>query len=293
MPKPKDTYNQQGKQGSDHLERETELSTRQQLIAVNSKLDPSSDIEKDDNVSALSVLPDCLSNNSMCLRLGSEIRQLQGDPVPSPSALERIHRAALQRKDETIMVLEETIQANQVKLDELQNQLDSFASVQERRQDGGNSVESLVSNLNQEIGHLKKAKDDCRNIGTFTKLAGSYEASRQEMNIETHVPHIRHLIKNILGGCDDNTKLQIPWPNLTSGLRALLFFGFRFDDQALLQKEQFESLLTSRPPYSIIETLVAAAVYTWVFESDFPNFAQQHTVLGLFDKYRELIAVQG
>lgn len=78
------------------------------------------------------------------------------------------------------MELEETIKAKEAKFDELRTQLDSFGSVQERQQEGGVSLELYVFNLNQEIRDLKRAKDDCRKIGTFTKLAGSYEAAREE-----------------------------------------------------------------------------------------------------------------
>jgi len=290
---PQNRYKRQRKQGSEDLERGMERQVRPQLVAEDSELEPSNENGDDNNVLVISISEDRGPHEFTSLRLGSEIRQLQRDPVPSPSALERIHRAALRKKDEKIMELEETIKANEAKFDELQTQLDSFGSVQERRQEGGDSLELLVSNLNQEIKHLKRAKDDCRKIGTFTKLAGSYEAARQEMNMETQVPSIRRLMKNILGGCDDDTTLKVPGPNLTAGLRALLSFGFGLDDQIPLRKEQFESLLSNRPPYSIIETLIEAAVCTWVFESDFPNFAQQPGGLDLFTKYRELIAAQG
>jgi hypothetical protein len=290
---PQNRYKQQRKQGSEDLERGTERQVRQQLVVEDNELEPSSENENNNNVLTVSISEDRGPHEFTSLRLGSEIRQLQKDPVPSPTALERIHRATLRKKDEKIMELEEIIMANEAKFDELQTQLDSFGSVQERRQEGGDSLELYVSNLNQEIRHLKMAKDDCRNIGTFTKLAGSYEAARQEMNMETQVPSIRRLMKNILGGCDDDTMLKFPGPNLTAGLRALLSFGFGLDDQTPLRKEQFESLLSNRPPYSIIETLIEAAVCTWVFESNFPNFAQQPAVLGLFTKYRELIAAQG
>jgi hypothetical protein len=282
---------QQAKQCSN--EGGTERLVRKQSVLEDGELEKSSENEKDNNGLAVSISEGRDPHEFTPLSLGSEIRQLQRDPVPSPTDLERIHRAALRQKDEKIMELEETIKANEEKSDELQTQLDSFGSVQESRQEGGDSLEFLVSNLNQEIRHLKRAKDDCRNIGTFTQLVGTYEAARQEMNMETQVPSIRRLMKNILGGCDDDTMLKVPRPNLTAGLRALLSFGFGLDDQTPLQKEQFESLLSNRPPYSIIETLIEAAVCTWVFESDFPNFAQQPTVLGLFTKYRELIAAQG
>jgi hypothetical protein len=280
------------KQGSEDLARGTERQVRQQLVVEDSELEPSSG-NNNNNILAVSIPEDRALHQFTSLRLGSEIRQLQRDRDPSPTTFERIHRAALRKKDEKIMELEETIKAKEAKFDELRTQLDSFGSVQERQQEGGVSLELYVFNLNQEIRDLKRAKDDCRKIGTFTKLAGSYEAAREEMNMETQVPLIRRLMKKILGGCDDDTKLQVPGPNLTAGLRALLSFAFWLDDQTPLRKEQFESLLSNRPPYSIIETLIEAAVCTWVFESDFPNFAQQPAVLDLFTKYRELIAAQG
>jgi hypothetical protein len=290
---PQNRYKQHGKQGSEDHERGPERLVRELLVPEDNELAPSSKNEKGNNVLAVSTLEYRGPQEFTSLRLGSEIRQLQGDPVPSPTALERTHRAALRKKDEKIMELEETINANEEEFDQLQTQLDSFRSVQERRQEGGDSLEFLVSNLNQEIRHLKRAKDDYRKIGTFTKLVGSYEAARQEMRMETQVPSIRRIMKNILGGCDDDTTLKIPGPNLTAGLRALLSFGFGLDDQTPLRKEQFESLLSNRPPYSIIETLIEAAVCIWVFESGFPNFAQEPAVLDLFTKYRELIAAQG
>jgi predicted transport protein len=201
----------------------------------------------------------------------------------------------LRKKDEKIMELQETINANEEKFVEFQTQLDSFVSVQERRQEGADSLELLVSNLNQEIRHLKRAKNDSRKIGTFTKVAGSYGAAREEMHMETQVPTVRRLMKNILGGCDDDTTLKVPEPNVSAGLRALLSFGFGLglDDQTPVGKEQLELLISSRPPYSIIETLIEAAVCIWVFESDFPNFGQEPGGLSLFAKYRELIAAQG
>jgi hypothetical protein len=286
-------YKQQGKQGSEGFESGVESHVGQQLVVEDSELEPSNENETDDNVLTVSMSEDRGPRDLTALRLGSEIRILQRDPVPSPTVLERIHRAALRKKDEKIMELEEIMKANEAKFDELQTRLDSFESVQERREEGGDCLELLVSNLNQEIRHLKRAKDDFRNIGTFTKLVGSYEAARQEMNMETQIPNIRRLMKDILGGCNDDTTLKVPGPNFTAGLRALLSFGFGLDNQAPLQKEQLESLLLNRSPYSIIETLVEAAVCTWVFESDFPNFAQQPVDLGLFTKYRELIAAQG
>ena len=57
-------------------------------------------------------------------------------------------------------------------------------------------------------------------------------------------------MKNILGGCNDDTTLKVPGPNLTASLRALLSFGFGLDDQTPLWKEQFESLLSNLPLYS-------------------------------------------
>jgi hypothetical protein len=56
--------------------------------------------EKDNNVLAVSISDDRNPHKFTSLRLGSEIRQLQRDPVPSPTALERMHRAALRKKDE-------------------------------------------------------------------------------------------------------------------------------------------------------------------------------------------------
>lgn len=113
--------------------------------------------------------------------------------------------------------------------------------------------------------------------------------------METQVPTIRRLMKNILGCCDDDTMLKVPGPEISPGLRALLSFGIEIesDDQAPLGKAQFELLISNRPPYSIIESLIEAAVCTWVFESDFPNFEQEPGDLSLFTKYREIIAAQG
>jgi hypothetical protein len=288
-------YNQKGKQRSEDLERATEHSVKEQLTLEKNELEACRTNEKNDTSSVVSTSKDDGPHKLTPLRLGSEIRRLQGDPVPSPTTLERIHRAALRKKDEKIMELQETIDANEEKFDEFQTQLDSFGSVQEWRQEGAESLEFLVSNLNQEIRHLKRAKDDSRKIGTFTKLAGSYGAAREEMHMETQVPTIRRLMKNILGGCDDDTTLKFPGLNVSPGLRALLSFGFGLvlEDQTPLGKEQFELLVSNRPPYSIIETLIEAAVCTWVFESDFPNFDHMPGSLSLFTKYRELIASQG
>ena len=85
----------------------------------DSELEPSSENEKDNNVLAVSISEDRSPHEFTSLRLGSEIRQLQRDPVPSPTALERIHRA-LRKKDEKIIEFEETIKANEEKFDELQ-----------------------------------------------------------------------------------------------------------------------------------------------------------------------------
>lgn len=269
--------------------------SKEQLVLEDNELEPSTENKKDNILSAVPTSGNRNPHESTPLRLGSEIRRLQGDLVTSPTTLERIHRAALRKKEEEIMELQETLNANKEKFVEFQTQLDSFELVQESRQEGGDYLKLLVSNLNQEIRHLKRAKDDCRKIGTFTKLAGSFNAAREEMHMETKVPTIRRLMKNILGGCDDDTTLKIPGPNVSIGLRTLLSFGFgfEFDDQTPLGKEQFELLVSNRPPYSIVETLIEAAVCTWVFESGFPNFEQEPGDLSLFTKHRELIAAQG
>ncbi|KAF4626499.1 hypothetical protein G7Y89_g11662 [Cudoniella acicularis] len=286
--------NQQGKEDSEDPERGTECLLKAQLALEDNELKPFSENEKDNNSSNVFTSENHDPHEFTPLRLGSEIRRLQGDEVPSPITLERIHRAILRKKEEKILELQETINANEEQFQEFQTQLDSFGSVQERRQEGGDSLELFVSNLNQEIRHLKTAKDDCRKIGTFTKLAGSYDIAREEMHIETRVPIIRRLMKNILGGCDDDTMLKFPGPNISAGLRALLSFRFRLglDGKTPLGREQFESLVSNRPPYSVIETLIEAAVCTWVFESGFPNFEREPGSLSLFTKYRELIAAQ-
>ncbi len=229
------------------------------------------------------------------LRLGSEVRRFQGDPVPSPTTLERIHRASLRKKEDRILKLQETIDASIDREDRLRAQLESFGLVQERREEGGDSLELLVSNLNQEIRDLKQAKDDCRKIGTFTKLAGRYTAAREEMKMETRIPQIRRLMRKILGGCDDDAALRFPGSDISAGLRLLLSFGFglNLDAQVPVREEQLEFLVLGRPPYSIIETLINAAVCTWVFESNFPSSDHETGNLSLFSKYRELIASQG
>jgi len=51
-------------------------------------------------------------------------------------------------------------------------------------------------------------------------------------------------------------------------------------------------LVSNRPPYSIIETLIDAAVCTWIFESGFPNFEQEPGGLSLFSTHREVIGAQ-
>jgi hypothetical protein len=256
---------------------------KKQLVLEDDGLEPSSAKEKSNSLPAVSPPKGHGPHEFAHLRLGSEIRQLQGDPLPSPNTLERIHRAELRKKEEKILELQETIDANKERFDEFQTQLDSFGSVQD------------VSNLYKEIAHLKRAKDDSRKIGTFTKLEGSYGAAREEMHMETQVPTIRRLMKNILGCCDDDTTLKVPGPEVSLGLRLLLSFGFGFglDDQTPFGNEHFKLLVSNRPPYSIIETLVEAAVCIWVFESSFPDFDQGPVALNLLTKYRDLIAAQG
>lgn len=213
--------------------------------------------------------------------------------MPSPATLERIHKASLRKKEVEIIGLKETIRANKEKFKEFEIQLDSFESVQEMRQEGEEPLEVLVSNLNQEVRHLKSANDECRKIGTFAKLAGRYNAARGEMHMNTQISIIRSCMKSILGNYKDDASLNVPSFKVSNGLNKLLSFAFCLNYQTTLGKKQFEMLISNRPPSSVIENLVEAAVCTWVFESEFPYFQQACGDLSLLTKYRELIVAQG
>lgn len=114
--------------------------SKEKPVPEDNEVEPTSKNEKDSNPSAVE---DHGPLEFAPLRLGSEIRRLQGDPVPSPTTLERIHKVALRKKEEKIMELQDIINANKEKFDELQTQLDSFGSVQERRREGGTLSISL------------------------------------------------------------------------------------------------------------------------------------------------------
>ncbi|TGO68804.1 hypothetical protein BELL_0807g00020 [Botrytis elliptica] len=129
-------------------------------------------------------------------------------------------------------------------------------------------------------------------MGTFTKVAGRHTQSRNEMQIERKIPIMRRLMKNILGGWDDDATLKIPDSEVPVDLSALFSFGFGLADQTRISKEQAAALISNRPPYSVIETLVEAAVCTWVFESTFPNFEQSPKSLSLLATYKNIIATQ-
>ena len=89
-------------------------------VLEDDELEPSGKNEMDSILSALSTPEDQDPREIAPLRLGSEIRRLQGDPIRSPTTLERIHRAALRKKEEKIMDLQETVAANKEKFDDLQ-----------------------------------------------------------------------------------------------------------------------------------------------------------------------------
>jgi hypothetical protein len=218
---------------------------------------------------------------------------LQGDLDQSPTALERIHTAALQKKDEEITKLKAIVVTYEGEVDDLKNELKTFRIVQETRQEGGDSFLHHMSDLYNQIRDQRIAIDFYLKNGTFTKLAGKYKIGRQEMDMETQVPNIRQTMKKILGGCDDDMILRFPGTNLTAGLLGLLSFGLGLNIQEPFRKEQFESVILSRTPYSVIETLIGAAVCTWVLEYDFPKFTQSLAASGLLAKYRELITAKG
>ncbi|TGO56251.1 hypothetical protein BCON_0080g00080 [Botryotinia convoluta] len=285
-------YNEEEKRVIQDLKDKTERAPRGQLEFIGDELDPSTENKKGDNVLALLSLENSELDKLTPFGLRKKSHQSQEDLGSSPTTHERIHRAALRKKDEKILELQEAVNAKEDKLNILQTKLDSYRLVEERQQEGNDSIRLLVSNLHQEIEHLKAAKDSCRRIGTFTKLAGRHTQSRNEMQIERKIPIMRRLMKNILGGCDDDATLKIPDSDVSAGLSALFSFGFGLTDQTRISKEQVAALISNRPPYSVIETLVEAAVCTWVFESTFPNFDQNPKSLSLLATYRNIIATQ-
>ncbi|TGO25011.1 hypothetical protein BPAE_0089g00150 [Botrytis paeoniae] len=284
-------HNKEEKRVVQDLKDRTERAPKEQLEFVGDELDPTEN-KKGDSVLALPSLEDSELDDLTPFGLRKNSHQSQEDLVSSPTTHKRIHRAALRRKDEKILELQEEVNVKEDKLNVLQTKLDSYRLVEERQQQGNDSIRLLVSNLHQEIEHLKSAKDSCRRIGTFTKLAGRYTQSRNEMQIERKIPVMRRLMKNILGGCDDDATLKIPDSDVSAGLSALFSFGFGLADQTRISKEQVAALISNRPPYSVIETLVEAAVCTWVFESTFPNFDQNPKSLSLLTTYRNIIATQ-
>lgn len=221
------------------------------------------------------------------LRLTSRTQELQEDPGPSPASLERMNKAALRKKEEKITELEQIITSHEEKAVELRNKIDSFRAVQ------NGDAQQIVFHLTQEVQSLRMAKEGYLRIGKFAALKGNYGAARKEMNMELQVAGIRHHMKNIVGAFDDEITLRYPGPNPTAGLRALLSSSFKLDDQVWLEKEQFDEFLSNYTPYSFIETLMGAAVCTWVLESSFPDFAKPARSLDLGETYRKLLVAQG
>ncbi|KAF5871500.1 uncharacterized protein Bfra_008018 [Botrytis fragariae] len=285
-------HNEEGKRVIQDRKDKTERVPKEVLELVGDELSPSTENEKGSSGLALPSPEDSELHELTPFGLRKKSHQSQEDLVSSPATHERTHRATLRKKDEKILELQEEVNAKEDKLNVLQTKLDSYRLVEERHQEGNDSIRLLVSNLHQEIEHLKAAKDSCRRIGTFTKLAGRHTQSREEMQIERKIPIMRRLTKNILGGCDDDATLKIPDSNVSAGLSALFSFGFGLADQTCISKEQVIALISNRPPYSVIETLVEAAVCTWVFESSFPNFDQNPKSLSLLTTYRNIIATQ-
>lgn len=198
-----------------------------------------------------------------------------------------MNKTALQMRDENIIQLEQTIATYERKAIELRNKLDSFRAVQD-----GNA-QQIVFHLTQEVQSLKKAKEQYQRIAKFAALNGNYGAARKELDIEVHIAGIRHHMRNIVGGFDDNIILRCPGPGSTATLRGLLSFGFGLEDQVSFDEEQLQQCLSNHTPYTVIETLMEAAVCTWVLDSSFPDFAKQTGTLDLGVTYRKLLVAQG
>ncbi|KAM3149919.1 hypothetical protein ABEW05_009780 [Botrytis cinerea] len=285
-------FNEEEKRLIQILGDETDRAPKEQLEFTGNEVDPSTENEKGVDILAPPSSEDSELHEYTLFGLRKKSHQSQTAFVTSPTTHERIYRAALRKKDEKILKLQETIDAKDEKFNALQTKLDSYRLVEERQQEGNDSIRLLVSNLHQEIEHLKAAKDNCRRIGTFTKLAGRHTQSRNDMQIEKKILIMRRLMKNILGDYDDDAILKIPDSDISVDLSALFSFGFGLADHTRVSKEQIAALTSNRPPYSIIETLLEAAVCTWVFESHFPNFDQNPKSLSLLTTYRDIIATQ-
>lgn len=193
------------------------------------------------------------------------------------------------------MELQDLIDEKVETINRFQVQLDSLASLREGDQTGLGYLEVHVAQLNLEINHLKIAMEKIRKRGTFTKLAGAYVIAREEVKIESQIPRIRHTMKDVLGSCNDDVVVKYPGLHISPGLRKLLFFGLgsNFGDQTPFAQELFDLLVSNRPPYTFIGSLIDTSVCNWVLKSSFPKFDQEVGDLSLFKQYRELIATQG
>ncbi|CAG8959267.1 hypothetical protein HYFRA_00012625 [Hymenoscyphus fraxineus] len=221
------------------------------------------------------------------LRLGIQIQKAQRYPKLSPESLETLHRAEIRKKDNKITKLEEKITIYEEKSADSRTKRDSFRVAE------NGDVHQAIYQLTQEIKSLKTSKEEYMRTRKFAALKGDYGAAYQEMNMEETIAGIRHDMKNVVGDLDDEIALRYPGAKPTAGLLALLASGFGFDDEILLTKSKFDDFVSKYSPYQVIETLMEAAVCTWVLESSFPDFGKPAGSLDIGATYRKLLVAQG
>lgn len=160
----------------------------------------------------------------------------------------------------------------------------------ERDRNSGKGFEATIEEKNRYIRKTINELNDRRILGRFTKFSLNSQATCGETSIATAFNDIYVESRNIVYQCNRQRPSLISITSLgeETDLNFLLRKVLGADS---LSTEEIKLLLSKLSSQEIVRLVTMSALREWVFEANFPQFAEPSSEL--FEQYRESIGKLG
>ncbi|EKD14536.1 hypothetical protein MBM_07257 [Drepanopeziza brunnea f. sp. 'multigermtubi' MB_m1] len=161
---------------------------------------------------------------------------------------------------------------------------------EERQKAGRGPLEEALFNKDQEIWLLKQSNHKMRTLAGFARRTEPKRKSLEQNEVKDAINAMETELQSILHGHDSSTTLLHPEFGIETDMANLLRVMFQEDTDNIDSPGQLLKKLLECGPLKVVRSFAVAALYEWVFATDFPSFSsdESHPFL---KEYRDAVLI--